>query len=68
MAERPVGSVFDEVKRADRRRLDRLVLEAIGFSNRVERETVLDELYAGGGQSGARERLTKGRQELGVRI
>jgi SAM-dependent methyltransferase len=46
IALRPVGSVFKEVKRADRRRLDALVLAAIGFSSRPEREAVLDELYA----------------------
>jgi hypothetical protein len=43
---RPVGSVFKEVKRADRRRLDALVLAAIGFRSRPEREAVLDELYS----------------------
>ena len=45
IALRPVGSVFNEVKLADRRRLDALVLAAIGFSNRTEREAILDELY-----------------------
>jgi SAM-dependent methyltransferase len=45
LTKRPVRSVFEEVKRADRRRLDRLVLEAIGFNRQVEREAVLDELY-----------------------
>jgi SAM-dependent methyltransferase len=60
LAERPVGSVFEEVKRADRRRLDGLVLEAIGFSSRVEREAVLDELYAAVVNL-VRERLAKKR-------
>ena len=45
LSRRPVYSVFEEVKRPDRRRLDALTLEAIGFSKRSERETVLDELY-----------------------
>jgi methylase of polypeptide subunit release factors len=45
LSRRPVGSVFEEIKRADRRRLDALTLEAIGFSKRSEREAVLDELY-----------------------
>jgi len=46
MARRPVLSIFAEAQRADRRRLDGLVLEAIGFTDRTERNTVLDELYA----------------------
>jgi hypothetical protein len=60
LAGRPVGSVFEEVKRADRRRLDGLVLEAIGFSSRVEREAVLDELYTAVVDL-VRERLAKSR-------
>lgn len=46
IAHRPVASVFEEVKRADRRRLDELVLAAIGFANPQERRAVLGELYA----------------------
>ena len=45
LSHRPVGSVFEEIKRTDRRRLDALTLEAIGFSKGSERETVLDKLY-----------------------
>jgi SAM-dependent methyltransferase len=45
LTRRPVYSVFEEVKLADRRRLDTLTLEAIGFIERSERETVLDQLY-----------------------
>ncbi|MEK6323746.1 MAG: N-6 DNA methylase [Acidobacteriota bacterium] len=45
LSSRPVGSIFEEVKRADRRRLDALTLEAIGFSKKSERESLLDELY-----------------------
>jgi hypothetical protein len=45
LAKRPIGSVFEEIKRADRRRIDGLVLEAIGFTDPVEREAVLDKLY-----------------------
>jgi len=42
---RPVGSIFEEVKRSDRRRLDALTLEAIGFNERSVREAALDQLY-----------------------
>jgi type I restriction enzyme M protein len=45
LSRRPVGSIFEEVKRKDRRRLDSLMLEAIGFSKKPERESVLDQLY-----------------------
>jgi hypothetical protein len=45
LARRPVYSIFEEVKRPDRRRLDTLTLEAIGFCERSEREALLDELY-----------------------
>lgn len=45
LSRRPVYSIFEEIKRADRRRLDALTLEAIGFSRRSEREAVLDQLY-----------------------
>jgi hypothetical protein len=46
IARRPVLPIFEEVKRSDRRRLDELVLRAIGFDNKQEREVVLDKLYA----------------------
>ena len=46
LARRPVHSIFEEVKLADRQRLDALTLEAIGFDKKAEREDVLDELYA----------------------
>ena len=46
IAHRPIASVFEEVKRADRRRLDRLVLAAIGFVSPAERRAALDDLYA----------------------
>ena len=45
LSRRPVGSIFEEVKREDRRRLDWLTLEAIGFSKGSERAAVLDQLY-----------------------
>jgi hypothetical protein len=45
LSRRRICSVFEEVKRSDRRRLDALMLEAIGFRDRSERETVLNELY-----------------------
>jgi hypothetical protein len=44
---RPVYSVFEEMKLADRRTLDELTLEAIGFTKKSEREQVLDQLYEG---------------------
>jgi hypothetical protein len=44
---RPVYSVFEEMKLADRRKLDELTLEAIGFTKKSEREQVLDQLYEG---------------------
>jgi methylase of polypeptide subunit release factors len=45
LAQRPIFSIFEEVERADRRRLDDLALEAIGFTDRSERAAVLDHLY-----------------------
>jgi hypothetical protein len=45
LSRRPVYSIFEEIKRADRRMLDSLTLEAIGFSKTSEREALLDELY-----------------------
>jgi len=45
LSKRPILSIFEEIKRADRRRLDSATLEAIGFREKVERELVLDQLY-----------------------
>ncbi len=45
LSHRPIFSVFEEVTRVDRRRLDSLVLAAIGFTARSEREELLDYLY-----------------------
>jgi SAM-dependent methyltransferase len=45
LSRRPVYSVFEEIKHTDRRRLDALTLEAIGFNKRSEREAVLDDMY-----------------------
>ena len=45
LSRRPVVSIFEEVKRKDRRTLDSLTLEAIGFSEKSERESVLNQLY-----------------------
>lgn len=45
IARRPVLSIFEEVKRADRRRLDELTLAAIGFADKAERRDALDQLY-----------------------
>ena len=45
IARRPVLSIFEEVKRADRRRLDELTLAAIGFTDKAERKNALDQLY-----------------------
>jgi len=60
LSHRPVGSVFEEIKRTDRRRLDALTLEAIGFSKGSEREAVLDNLYEAVTEL-VRARLAKGR-------
>jgi hypothetical protein len=60
IARRDVFSVFEEVKRADRRRLDLLVLEAIGFDDELEREKTLDLLYASVTEI-VRRRLAKSR-------
>jgi len=60
LAHRPVLSIFDEVQSDDRRRLDELTLEAIGFRNRAERRAALDELYA------AVTRLVRARVEKSV--
>ena len=45
LSRRPIFSIFEEVTRADRRKLDSLVLAAIGFIARSEREELLDQLY-----------------------
>ena len=45
LSRRPVGSIFEEVNRADRRTLDALTVETIGFTKKSERESVLDQLY-----------------------
>ncbi len=60
LSRRPVYSVFEEIKRTDRRRLDALTLEAIGFSQRSERDAALDELY-GAVTDLVRARLSKSR-------
>jgi methylase of polypeptide subunit release factors len=60
LSRRPVYSVFEEIKCADRRELDALTLEAIGFSGRSEREAVLNELYAAVTEL-VRARLSKAR-------
>jgi hypothetical protein len=44
LTHRPVYSIFEEVKRADRRKLDCLTLEAIGFGG-PGRNVVLEQLY-----------------------
>jgi len=45
LSRRPIVSIFDEVKLDDRRRLDELTLEAIGFSNESECRRVVDGLH-----------------------
>jgi len=45
MSSRRVLSLFDEVKKQDRRLLDELVLRAIGFEDARERREVLTDLY-----------------------
>ena len=45
LSSRPIFSIFEEVNHLDRRKLDDLVLSAIGFSTRPEREALLDNLY-----------------------
>jgi predicted RNA methylase len=60
LARRPVLSIFDEAQRDDRRRLDELTLEALGFRDRAERRAALDELYR------AITRLVRARLEKSV--
>ncbi len=45
LARRPICSIFEEVNHLDRRKLDDLVLAAIGFTIRQEREDLLAKLY-----------------------
>jgi Eco57I restriction-modification methylase len=61
LARRPVYSIFEEVRLADRRRLDALTLEAIGFNEKAEREDMLDQLYEAVTEL-VRARLAKGRE------
>ena len=61
LSRRPVYSVFEEIKRADRRKLDALTLEAIGFSQKSARESVVDQLY-GAVTELVRARLSKARR------
>ena len=44
LSRRPIYSIFEEIKRKDRRRLDLVTLEAIGFKKSV-RDSALDQLY-----------------------
>ena len=46
LALRPIVSLFEEINLADRRQLDDLALQAIGFESKSERETVMDEMYS----------------------
>ncbi|MFN3422923.1 MAG: hypothetical protein ACK40X_14515, partial [Armatimonadota bacterium] len=45
MCQRKILPIFDEVKQPDRQQLDDVVLEAMGFTNRKEREQVRQQLY-----------------------
>lgn len=45
LCRRPVYSIFEEVKLGDRRNLDDLTLQAIGFDRRALRNEMLDRLY-----------------------
>jgi methylase of polypeptide subunit release factors len=45
LVRRPIGSVFEEVEREDRRKLDELTLEAMGFKQRADRLVALDDLH-----------------------
>jgi hypothetical protein len=60
VASRPVVSVFEEIERADRRKLDDLILSALGFDDPPERRAALDELYAAVAKL-VRDRLDKSR-------
>ncbi len=45
MCKRKILPIFDEVKQPDRQQLDNVVLEAIGFTDRKEREQIRQQLY-----------------------
>jgi methylase of polypeptide subunit release factors len=45
LSRRPIYSIFEEIRHDDRRRLDSLTLEAIGFETESERGALLDDLY-----------------------
>jgi methylase of polypeptide subunit release factors len=45
IAGRPILPIIEDVKQADRKILDDLILQAIGFDDREEREQVLKDLY-----------------------
>ena len=66
ISQRPIISIFEEVKHADRRRLDVLVLEAIGFRKK-EQASILEELYAAVSEL-VRDRLEKKISGLGFRV
>jgi len=61
LAARPIVSVFEEIEKDDRRRLDELVLEAIGFAAPDERLDVLDQLYSAASAL-VRRRLARSRR------
>ena len=42
---RPVESIFDEVQKKERQDLDGLLVEALGFNEPEERESIISELY-----------------------
>ena len=58
LSRRPVLSFFEEINQADRRRLDLLTIEAIGFHKGSEGQGILDELYCAVGEL-IRARLAK---------
>jgi hypothetical protein len=45
IAKRRTRSVFEEVKLEDRRRLDDLALQAMGFNGQRDRKRLLEQLY-----------------------
>jgi hypothetical protein len=66
IAGRRVLSIFEEVDRPDRRKLDSIVLEAIGFDDEAEREPLLDRLYSAVTEI-VRQRLRIQKSEVGSR-
>jgi len=50
LSRRPILSFFEEIKQADRRRLDLLTLQAIGFNDGAECDGVLNDLYCALGE------------------